>query len=304
MTPIEVNLRDFLEDFITLINRMLPENIYVRHKPHEEQVIIRADPGRLQQVLINLAINARDAMVDGGELTLDVSTLSVHPNKRPPYRDMQPGDWIRLKVIDNGFGIPSDILPHIFEPFFTTKPVGQGTGLGLSQVYGIIKQHDGYIDVDSDVGVGTTFTIYLPVFGTKSSVMSDEENFEPLQGNFETVLLVEDESDVREALSEALRSLNYHVLTASNGHEALQHFKNGDTKIDLVLSDVIMPGLSGPGLFRALSEMQPGTKMILITGYPLDDGTRELLESNLVSWIQKPFDKNTLSDSIRKILTA
>ncbi len=304
MSPVEVNLRDFFEDFITLINRMLPENIHVVHKPCEEQVVIRADPGRLQQVLINLAINARDAMSDGGQLTFDISTLTVHPNKRPPYRDMKPGAWLRLRIIDTGFGIPSDVLPHIFEPFFTTKPVGQGTGLGLSQVYGIIKQHDGYIDVESSKGKGTTFTIYLPVLNTQASTILDDDDFDALEGNLETLLLVEDESEVRDALSRVLQSLNYRVITASDGIEALRHFDNGGEKVDLVLSDVIMPGLSGPTLFRTLNEKQPGIKMLLITGYPLDEGTRELLESNLVSWVQKPVDKKTLANSIQKILNA
>jgi PAS domain S-box-containing protein len=302
MTPIEVNLRDFFDDFITLINRMLPENIHVTHIPCEEQVIIRADPGRLQQVLINLAINARDAMSGGGELHFKVSTLKVRRDQRPPYRDMNPGDWVRLKVTDTGTGIPSDVLPHIFEPFFTTKPVGQGTGLGLSQVYGIIKQHDGYIDVESNQGIGTTFTLYLPILSSRAAFNSDDDGFEATRGNLETLLLVEDEPDVREALSQALRSLNYRVITASDGDDALQHFENGGERIDLVLSDVIMPGLSGPSLFRTLNEKQPGIKMLLITGYPLDEGTRELLESNLVSWIQKPVDKKTLSASIHKIL--
>ncbi len=302
MSPVEVNLRDFFEDFITLINRMLPENIHVVHLPCEEQVVIRADPGRLQQVLINLAINARDAMSGGGELTFDISTLSVRPDRRPPYRDMKPGNWVRLRIIDNGSGIPSEVLPHIFEPFFTTKPVGQGTGLGLSQVYGIIKQHDGYIDVESKLGKGTTFTIYIPVLNTQASPILDDEDFQALEGNLETLLLVEDESEVRDALSKVLQSLNYHVITASDGNEALRHFDNGGEIVDLVLSDVIMPGLSGPTLFRTLNEKQPGIKMLLITGYPLDEGTRELLESNYVSWVQKPVDKKTLANSIQKIL--
>ncbi len=302
MTPIEVNLRDFFDDFITLINRMLPENIHVIHIPCEEQVIIRADPGRLQQVLINLAINARDAMSSGGELTFKVSTLKVRKDQRPPYRDMKPGDWVRLEVRDTGTGIPSDVLPHIFEPFFTTKPVGQGTGLGLSQVYGIIKQHDGFIDVESDQIIGTTFTLYIPIYNSQASTIADNDAFEAVKGNLETLLLVEDEPDVRDALSQVLRSLNYRVITASDGDEALQYFENGGEIIDLVLSDVIMPGLSGPSLFHTLNEKRPGIKMLLITGYPLDEGTRELLESNLVSWVQKPVDKKTLSASIHKIL--
>ncbi|MEJ2570011.1 MAG: substrate-binding domain-containing protein [Anaerolineales bacterium] len=304
MSPVEISLRDFFEDFITLINRMLPENIHVVHKPCEEQIVIRADPGRLQQVLINLAINARDAMRDGGKLIFEISTLTVQPNRRPPYRDMNPGAWLRLRIIDNGIGIPSDVLPHIFEPFFTTKPVGQGTGLGLSQVYGIIKQHDGYIDVESSLGKGTIFTIYLPVLNTQASLILDSDDFDALEGNLETLLLVEDESEVRDALSRVLESLNYRVITASDGNEALRHFDNNCEKVDLVLSDVIMPGLSGPTLFRTLNEKQPGIKMLLITGYPLDEGTRKLLESNFVSWVQKPVDKKTLADSIQKIINA
>ena len=298
----DLNLQEFITDIIELLERTLPENININIKCKSDDYSVTVDPSRMQQVFLNLALNARDALPDGGELWFELSQIQVEPDEHPPYRDMSPGIWVRVRVGDSGMGISPEALPHIFEPFFTTKPTGEGTGLGLSQVYGLIKKHNGYIDVESALGEGTIFTIYLPGLGTpaKSFQMPDVE--EKIKGHGEVILLVEDDSAVRDALSEALTSLNYIVVVASNGQEAQELVDQKSKKIDLVISDMVMPDLGGPALFRVLKEERPDLKMVMITGYPLGDGTRELLDRSQVSWIQKPVDANTLAQTVHVLL--
>jgi len=298
----DLNLHEFIMDIIELLERTLPENININLKCKSDDFSVTVDPNRMQQVFLNLALNARDALPDGGELWFELSQLRVEPDEYPPYRDMSPGIWVRVRVGDSGVGISPEALPHIFEPFFTTKPTGEGTGLGLSQVYGLVKKHNGYIDVESALGEGTIFTIYLPGSGTpaKSFKMPDLE--EKIKGRGEVILLVEDDSAVRDAMSEALASLNYSVVVASNGQEAQELVDQKLKKVDLVISDMVMPGLGGPALFRVLRETRPDLKMVMITGYPLGEGTRELLDRRQVSWIQKPVDANTLAQTVHMLL--
>ncbi len=298
----DINLQEFIADIIELLRRTLPENININLKCKSDDYSVSADPSRMQQVFINLALNARDAQPDGGELWFELSQLRVEPDEHPPYRDMSPGIWISVRVGDSGTGISPEVLPHIFEPFFTTKPTGEGTGLGLSQVYGLVKKHNGYIDVESALGEGTIFTIYLPGLGTptKSFKMPDVE--EKIKGNGEVIMLVEDDPAVRDALSEALVSLNYSVIVASNGNEAQELVDQNSEKVDLVISDMVMPDLGGPALLKILREKRPALKMVMITGYHLGYGTRELLDRRQVSWIQKPVDANTLAQTVHAIL--
>lgn len=298
----DLNLQEFITDIIELLERTLPENININFKCKSDDYSVTVDPNRMQQVFLNLALNARDALPDGGELWFELSQLRVELDGHPPYRDMSPGIWVRVRVGDSGMGISPEALPHIFEPFFTTKPTGEGTGLGLSQVYGLVKKHNGYIDVESALGEGTMFTIYLPGLGTpaKSFQMPDVE--ERVKGHGEVILLVEDDSAVRDALSEALASLNYSVVVASNGLEAQELVDQKSKKVDLVISDMVMPDLGGPALFRVLREKMPDLKMVMITGYPLGEGTRELLDRRQVSWIQKPVDANTLAQTVHMLL--
>jgi two-component system cell cycle sensor histidine kinase/response regulator CckA len=205
-------------------------------------------------------------------------------------------------VVDTGEGIPDDVMPHIFEPFFTTKPAGQGTGLGLAQVYGIIKQHDGFIDAQSVVGEGTRFTIYLPAVQEMEAAPAPPDARASYNGTGETILVVEDDEATRAAVSEILESLGYHVLAVTDGQEALRTITNSGQHLDLVLSDLVMPNMGGRDLYYAVKQDYPHLKMILMTGYPLGRHTRELLDRERVAWLQKPLTSDLLAMAVRDML--
>ncbi len=299
-TPMDLAL--FLDDTQKLLSRTLPEGIQVKFDHGSDNYVVNADPARIQQILMNLAFNARDAMAEGGELHFELSRLLVETDEPPPFRDMAPGAWLQLRVSDTGVGIEPYDLPHIFEPFFTTKSPGEGSGLGLAQVYGIVKQHDGYIDVKSEKGVGTTFIIYLPAIEVPewSSVEALSSNL--IDGQGETIMVVEDNVATQTAVREILETLNYRVVSASDGKEALEIIENFNGAIDLVLSDMVMPVMGGVELYQKLIERKLATKVVLMSGYPLGAGTRELLDQKGVTWLQKPMRSDALAQLIREVL--
>ncbi len=297
-----MDLAPFLKEFEKLMERTLPENIRLGLHIGEGPFYVQGDPGRLQQVFMNLAVNARDAMPEGGELHIEMERWQRSPEEHLPFRDMQEGPWIRIRVRDSGKGIEPDVLPRIFDPFFTTKPAGRGTGLGLAQVYGILKQHGGYIDVESRVGEGTTFTIYLPPLEIPTADEVPRRAPATTRGDGETVLVVEDQPATRQAIQEILESLNYQVRTASNGREALETLARDPDGIQVVLSDMVMPEMGGVALYRELRERFPHLPLVLMTGYPLGTETRELLERQQVVWLQKPVDAQRLAEVIQAAL--
>jgi two-component system, cell cycle sensor histidine kinase and response regulator CckA len=294
----------FLKEFVNLVQRTLPESILIGFVCDDDQYLVNADPTRLQQVLMNLSLNARDAMPAGGELRLELTGLNLEPNQRPPLADMQPGKWLVLTITDTGAGIAPDHLLHIFEPFFSTKPPGRGTGLGLAQAYGIIRQHGGHIAVSSQAGRGTTFQIYLPglALNDHSGRGPDEAEDLSLHGRGETILLVEDDNDARAAVRATLELYGYRVIEATNGHDGLAQFEEHAGEIDLVLSDLVMPVMGGEALFRALRQREEPAKTVLMTGYPLEGGGRALLEQGLVAWISKPFSADQIAGIIKEAL--
>jgi two-component system cell cycle sensor histidine kinase/response regulator CckA len=294
----------FLEDFVGLMERTLPENIRIEMKINGGQYIMEGDPARLQQVLMNLGLNARDAMPEGGDLIIGLGHLKIRPGQRPPSPGLTPGDWLRLTVSDNGAGIEPQDLPHVFEPFFTTKPPGQGTGLGLSQVYGIVRQHGGHTDVSSQPGQGTTVTIYLPVVKLTDTAPLDSSvvDRELISGSGETVLVVEDDQATRQAVRDTLESLDYRVLEAADGNEALVVYEQHDRDIALVLSDLVMPGMGGGPLLQNLRQRDPNLKVILMTGYPLEESGQELLTQGIVAWLAKPFTAGAVGDAVHRAL--
>jgi PAS domain S-box-containing protein len=302
MKPHPVDLAGVLEDFRDLITRTIPENIDISVVHDKGEYVVSADPARLDQALMNLALNARDAMPEGGKLRFALGRLEVRPGERPPYRDMRPGDWIRLEVADSGQGIAPGDLPHVFEPFFSTKERSEGTGLGLAQVYGIIKQHGGYIEAQSELGVGTIFIMYLPALHLPALPRSKEDDAPLEQGRGERVLVVEDDPGVLEALEETLGNLNYELLTATDGRQALEVYREQGGRIDLVLSDLVMPGMGGKLLYESLREENPEIPFVLMTGYPLGSDTRQLFDREVVNWVQKPLDMHTLARIIREVL--
>ncbi|MAU01049.1 MAG: hypothetical protein CL608_28220 [Anaerolineaceae bacterium] len=297
-----VDLLPFMEKLATLLERTLPENIHVELEHDAEAYFIQADPSRIQQVVMNLAVNARDAMPDGGHLKIGLAHVQTEKPKPMPVQDLPPGDWVQIEVADSGEGIPQEALSHIFEPFFTTKQVGEGTGLGLAQVYGIVQQHEGYIDITTEVGQGTTFFLYFPALNIGTSPMEIVERGELQSGQGQRILLVEDDHTTREALLDSLAQLNYEVLATTNGREALTFLAAKANEIDLVLSDVVMPEMGGTALFHAMQEQNLTIPIVLLTGHPLSKEMENLQKRGLAGWLPKPPDLVNLSNLLAKLL--
>jgi CheY-like chemotaxis protein len=243
-------------------------------------------------------------MPEGGILRLSVAPMTLLPGQPPPIANMRAGRWLCIGVGDSGTGIPPDVLPHIFDPFYTTKSPGMGTGLGLAQVFGIVHQLDGFVQVESQQGVGTLFTIYLPLVDQPLPV-SGENHTPPPRGQGETILLVEDEVALREAMTEMLTELGYCVLPAENSRHAIYLFGENKAKIALVVSDWVMPDMGGKELYQELvQEYTPDAplRMLLVTGYPRDALVPWQTENGVVAWLQKPFAMETFARRVAEIL--
>ena len=257
---------------------------------------------------MNLVLNARDAMTlsrgdgeaEGGELEIGLSELMVPPAEPPPVTGMAPGEWVRLTVSDTGTGMTDGVKQRIFEPFFTTKERGEGTGLGLAQVYGIVQQHEGHIDVVTEPGLGTSFHVYLPTHRTEPSREPEVSAGELPLGLGQTILLVEDQDKLREAGKGMLSSLGYRVVTAADGQEALVTLQG--LRVDLLVTDVVMPNLGGKALVRILSEEYPDLPVIAVTGYTLRDEISGLKDVGFVEVLQKPFDARSLAEVVERVL--
>jgi signal transduction histidine kinase/CheY-like chemotaxis protein len=294
-------LHVFLGEIATLLRRTIPENIEIEPAWVGEEINVEVNPSQLQQVLLNLAVNGRDAMADGGRLRIEATTVSVSRATVPAQATVPTGRFVRVSVSDTGEGIPAPILPHIFEPFFTTKEVGKGTGLGLSVAYGIVKAHGGWIEVESQVGQGTSFHIYLPVAErARAEAAADDE--EDIVGGDETILIVEDEPTVRTLGRKVMEKLGYHVLIAQDGREAIEVYAAHQDEIDLVLLDVIMPQMSGQRAFEELRALNSQVKILLVTGYSPGDLTEDLVLRGAQGIVQKPYNMKTLATVVRQCL--
>jgi CheY-like chemotaxis protein len=262
---------------------------------------VLADPGQIEQVLLNLVVNARDAMSTGGKLILETDNVVLDETFAKEHPAVVPGPHVLLAVSDTGAGIPGEIRERIFEPFFSTKERGKGTGLGLSTVYGIIKQSNGYISVWSEVGKGTTFKIYLPRVEGEVQVLSSASPAASLQGD-ETVLVVEDESAVQVVIERVLSGNGYRVLLACEGSEALRVAGEHEGPIDLLITDVVMPGMGGREAASRLETSRPGLRVLFMSGYT-DDAIshRGILETGL-KFLQKPFTTDALLRKVREAL--
>lgn len=298
LEPRVVDCRAVVEQFQRMISRVIGENIVFQTRLAEEPQPIRVDPGQLEQVLMNLVVNARDAMPNGGTVTVEVSR-EFRDVPWPGEENFRPGNHVVLTVSDTGTGMSPEVQAHIFEPFYTTKASGQGTGLGLAMVYGIVKQSGGYLNVYSEAGVGTTFRIYFPLVEASAG--------EPKQGigeavadarGSERILVVEDEPAVRALACRALRKQGYDVIEASNGMDALQHLDAQDG-IDLMISDLVMPGMHGLELCRLAKQKRPGLRILLMSGY--SDADIGGLDPE-VSWLEKPFTIDVLARKARAVL--
>jgi two-component system, cell cycle sensor histidine kinase and response regulator CckA len=279
--------------------RRTRKNITVHRELAENLFSINADESQIGQVLINLYINAADAMPDGGELILKTMNVT-HKNMTNKRYDPKPGDYVLLQVTDNGTGMDEKTINRIFEPFFTTKGIGGGSGLGLASVYGIIKGHGGYIDVESEKGQGTTFSIYLPA--SEHSIQKPSEPYEQIVKGSETILLVDDEEVVIDVGVQLLQKLGYNVLKAGSGKEAIGLFGKWCDKIDIVILDMIMPDIGGGEVYDRIKELDPLVKVLLSSGYSIDGQATDILERGCNSFIQKPFNMKILSTKIREVL--
>jgi len=291
-----------------LLRRTIPEHVKLALETSpaggDASLIVRADRGRIQQALMNLALNARDAMPDGGELRFALSPVEVKRDDRPPVPGMEPGGYVCLTVSDTGTGMTDEVQDHLFEPFFTTKDVDEGTGLGLAQVYGIVRQHHGHVDVTSTVGDGTTFRIYLPQAEDEDAV-EDADDGEPAptpRGRGETILVVEDAGPILRAVEAGLTSLNYRVVSAPDGQQAMAVMADED--VDLVLTDVVMPDMGGKVLLHELRAASPNLPVLAMTGHVLEEDGDALKEAGFSDVIPKPFSMPCLATLIRAALDA
>jgi len=301
LQPKVLDLNEAVADVQKMLSRVIGEDIELVASLHPSLVPVKADPGQVEQVLMNLAINARDAMPHGGKLMMETSNVDVGLELA---RDLElvHGAYVMLKVTDSGHGMDAETLVHIFEPFFTTKPMGKGTGLGLSTVYGIVKQSGGSIQVESEEGRGTTFRIYLPVAEGVMSKRQELRAGEKVAGGTETILLAEDEPDLRELARIFLEGYGYKVLEAAGAEQAIRTASVFPGHIDLLLTDVIMPGMSGSQLAENILKQRPQTKIVYMTGYTDDMVVQHKVLEPGVKLLQKPFGKAELALKVRSTL--
>ena len=301
LQPKVLDLNDTVADVQKMLSRVIGEDIELIAKLHPSLMAVKADPGQVEQVLMNLAVNARDAMPQGGKLAMDTSNVEVQEDEARDL-DLAAGRYAMLKVTDTGNGMDALTLAHIFEPFFTTKPMGKGTGLGLSTVYGIVKQSGGGIQVESEPGRGTTFRIYLPTAEGSSIKQGDRITQVQVAGGSETILIAEDEPDLRELTRIFLESYGYKVLSAGSAEQAIHTAEEFGAPVHLLLTDVIMPGMSGRQLAENILRNNPNTKIVYMTGYTDDMVVQHKVLEPGVQLLQKPFTRTELAAKVRSTL--
>jgi PAS domain S-box-containing protein len=294
-----VNLNQIVEENAAAFGRTRKE-ITIRWALADDLLAVEADQGQIQQVLLNLFVNAADAMPTGGSLDLKTSNATHREIKSKDYHPV-PGDYLRLTVSDTGIGMDEKVRQRIFDPFFSTKETGKGTGLGLASVYGIIKNHGGYIEVQSQTGRGSQFSIYLPASADRVTKIVEPAT-EIMTGSG-TILIVDDEEMVLDVGARVLQKLGYTVLESSNGFNAVELYKKLRDKIKLVVLDIVMPDMSGGEVYDRLKDINPDVKVLLASGYSIDDQAREIMERGCDGFIQKPFSMKTMSDKISEILS-
>ncbi len=305
LQPRVLNLTDVLVDLSSLLRRLIGENIDLRLVHGRELGLVKADQGQIEQVITNMVVNARDAMAGGGKLSITTSNLALTAPLRREHDEVPPGEWVAIEIADTGTGIPPDIISRIFDPFFSTKDVGKGTGLGLSTCYGIVKQTGGHIFVDSEPGRGTRFTIYLPRHVRTVEEVAEAQRQETaarLQPDLTgagVILLVEDEDAVRMFAARALKNKGYTVLEARSGAHALDVLKAHTGPINLVVSDVMMPGMDGPTLMQEIRRQRPDIRAIFISGYS-EERLKESFETgDAVHFLPKPFSLKDLAEKVK-----
>ncbi len=299
--PLDLNA--VLDNLLKMLRRLLGEQVELEFCGKTGLPCVEADTGMIEQVVVNLCVNARDAMPQGGKLTIKTELVELDETAILAQPESRPGRFVSLVMADNGCGMDEATQKHMFEPFFTTKDVGKGTGLGLATVYGIVKQHKGWAEVQSSIGVGTTFRIFLPAIEATTPSPSAQKQSSPPQRGQETILLAEDDPTVRKLIGASLRRNGYTVLEATNGKEALVLWRQHQQSIQLLFSDMVMPeGLNGLELARQLRQANPHLKVLISSGYSVETSQLEAADGNWITYLPKPFELYDLAAEVRKCL--
>jgi two-component system cell cycle sensor histidine kinase/response regulator CckA len=304
MRNVSIDIGDMINDVVALLSHTIDKRISIHFEAPQNMPKVVGDPGQLHQVFVNLAVNARDAMPEGGRIQFAIEVVSAegriavesgeeNPNQKSPF--------MLISVSDTGTGVPENCVDRIFEPFFTTKEQGKGTGMGLAVAYGIVQAHGGWIDVNTKEGEGTTFLVYLPAVDQATPSSEEQPSQRPSLGKG-SILVVDDEELVRKTLGEMLRSFGYQVNCVANGREALDYLAEHQREVDLVLLDMIMPDMDGRSCYKAIREQGCDVHVVIITGHSPDQLTQKLLDQGVIGIIQKPFDMNRLSQTIAQTL--
>jgi signal transduction histidine kinase/CheY-like chemotaxis protein len=302
LQPRVMNLNSLVEETGKLLQPLLEEDIELTQALDPEAGHVKADPGQIVQVVMNLAVNARDAMPNGGKLRIETANVTLE-STASHGAGVQPGSYVMLTVADTGVGMDEDTKGRIFEPLFTTKPVGKGTGLGLATVQGIVKQTGGFVLVESELGKGATFRVYLPRVAEAAEAVPLTMLPSPVPAGSETILLVEDDATLRDLICESLQGSGYSVLSAENGVEALRVAEQQPGPIRLLITDVIMPQMSGPELVKSLNELRPELEVLYMSGYTDDKLAQTPVSDPDVALIQKPFPLSELTQKVQEILS-
>lgn len=302
LQPKVINITDTLSELSVLLRRLIGTGIELKLHHERDLWLVKVDPGQLEQVIINMAVNARDAMTHSGTLIVRTNNITITHPQRAGNELLPQGDYVIIEVSDTGAGIAPEDIEHIFEPFFSTKEVGSGTGLGLSTAYGIVKQTGGSITVESELNVGTTFKIYLPRFeGDETNIGLEKEILSGDLTGRGTLMLVEDEDAVRMFSARALREKGYNIIEANSGDKALEILKKGQ-KIDLLITDVVMPKMDGPTLSKKVSDILPNLQTIFISGYTEDTFRNNIDKNTRIHFLQKPFTLKELAIKVKEVM--
>ena len=300
--PRLVDLNELIARMHRMLVRLIGEDIELRSLPGPGLATVKIDPGLAEQVLVNLAVNARDAMAGGGALVIETATVTLDEEYRRSHPLVEPGEYVRLAISDTGCGMSDEVKRHLFEPFFTTKPRGQGTGLGLATIYGAIRQSNGHVEVYSEVGKGTTFKIYLPAESGAPESLTPPLDPRPVAGGSETILVVEDDARVRHIATHVLLDAGYRVLSASNGEAALAVASNHGDPIHLLVTDVVMPGMNGRQLAERLVQSHPETRALFTSGYTENIIAHHGVLDSGIEFLSKPYTLEVLTRRVREML--
>lgn len=297
-----LDLNELVANLLRMLGRLIGEDVDLQFQRKTALPAVEADEGMLEQVLMNLCVNARDAMPHGGHISLSTETIQISKEHTAAHLNRRPGSFVCLSVSDTGCGMDAATLQRVFEPFFTTKEVGKGTGLGLATVHGIVAQHQGWVEVESQPGSGTTFRIFLPA-SDKSAALAAENVKQPLAKGHETILMVEDDPTVRRFIVQSLRVLGYRVLEAGHAPEALSLWQEHQQEIDLLLSDMVMPGgMTGLELAERLRAEKPELRIILSSGYSSVMAQFPNMSAAGIVFLQKPYPLSLLAQRVRECL--